>query len=207
MPSLVQMAAPVGALLKEQGKSGAALEHLEQALRLEPGMANAHDELGSLWAELGDDERSAHHYEQAIATLEQRVAAHPESPQIHHQLGVVLVELGRRREAARRFERTLELQPDHVRARYALGALCVVYVVNFVDRQVLSILLQSIKADPLSDCPECEGRVRRLIGAGAGFIAATSIGAANITVQSAWIWKKPKRYGWARVPHRSRSIR
>jgi predicted MFS family arabinose efflux permease len=31
--------------------------------------------------------------------------------------------------------------------RYALGLLCAVYVVNFVDRQVLSILLQSIKQD------------------------------------------------------------
>ncbi len=31
--------------------------------------------------------------------------------------------------------------------RYALGLLSVVYVVNFVDRQVLSILLQSIKED------------------------------------------------------------
>ena len=31
--------------------------------------------------------------------------------------------------------------------RYALGVLCVVYVVNFVDRQVLAILLQSIKLD------------------------------------------------------------
>ena len=31
--------------------------------------------------------------------------------------------------------------------RYALGVLCVVYVVNFVDRQVLAILLQSIKED------------------------------------------------------------
>ncbi len=36
--------------------------------------------------------------------------------------------------------------------RYALGLLCVVYVVNFVDRQVLAILLQSIKRDlQLSD--------------------------------------------------------
>ena len=31
--------------------------------------------------------------------------------------------------------------------RYALGLLCLVYVVNFVDRQVLSILLQPIKED------------------------------------------------------------
>jgi len=36
--------------------------------------------------------------------------------------------------------------------RYALGLLCLVYVVNFVDRQVLAILLQSIKDDlALSD--------------------------------------------------------
>ncbi|MFP6606254.1 MAG: MFS transporter [Myxococcota bacterium] len=31
--------------------------------------------------------------------------------------------------------------------RYALGLLCVVYIVNMVDRQVLAILLQSIKED------------------------------------------------------------
>ena len=31
--------------------------------------------------------------------------------------------------------------------RYALGLLCTVYVVNFVDRQILAILLPSIKAD------------------------------------------------------------
>ena len=31
--------------------------------------------------------------------------------------------------------------------RYALGLLFVVYIVNFVDRQVLAILLQSIKLD------------------------------------------------------------
>jgi predicted MFS family arabinose efflux permease len=31
--------------------------------------------------------------------------------------------------------------------RYALGLLCVVYIINFVDRQILSILLQSIKRD------------------------------------------------------------
>ena len=45
--------------------------------------------------------------------------------------------------------------PEHVSstyARYALGLLTVVYIVNFVDRQVLSILLQSIKDDlDLSD--------------------------------------------------------
>ena len=36
--------------------------------------------------------------------------------------------------------------------RYALGLLTVVYVINFVDRQILSILLQSIKVDfQLSD--------------------------------------------------------
>ncbi len=39
--------------------------------------------------------------------------------------------------------------PTYSRAylRYALGLLCAVYVVNFVDRQILAILLQSIKED------------------------------------------------------------
>ncbi|WP_372808247.1 FmdB family zinc ribbon protein [Pontiella sp.] len=29
---------------------------------------------------------------------------------------------------------------------------------------------QSMSADPLTECPECEGAVRRLIGGGAGFL-------------------------------------
>ena len=29
---------------------------------------------------------------------------------------------------------------------------------------------QSISADPLSNCPKCEGKVSRLIGGGAGFL-------------------------------------
>jgi MFS family permease len=47
-----------------------------------------------------------------------------------------------------------EAGPSYSRAylRYALGLLCLVYVVNFVDRQILAILLQSIKEDlALSD--------------------------------------------------------
>src|SRR3989304_4303804 len=32
-------------------------------------------------------------------------------------------------------------------ARYALGVLVVVYVLNFLDRQILSILAEAIKAD------------------------------------------------------------
>jgi MFS family permease len=42
-----------------------------------------------------------------------------------------------------------DAEPEFSRSytRYALGLLLVVYVVNFLDRQVLSILLESIKAD------------------------------------------------------------
>jgi MFS family permease len=42
-------------------------------------------------------------------------------------------------------EKPPEFSPGYT--RYALGLLLVVYVVNFVDRQVLSILLESIKAE------------------------------------------------------------
>ncbi|MAZ12004.1 MAG: hypothetical protein CMO71_04230 [Verrucomicrobiales bacterium] len=31
-------------------------------------------------------------------------------------------------------------------------------------------IFQSIKADPLKDCPKCKGKVRRMIGTGAGII-------------------------------------
>ena len=38
-----------------------------------------------------------------------------------------------------------EITPGY--ANYVLGVLFVVYVFNFIDRQILSILLQSIKED------------------------------------------------------------
>ena len=47
--------------------------------------------------------------------------------------------------AAAEEDKPLEFSPGYT--RYALGLLLVVYVVNFVDRQVLSILLESIKAE------------------------------------------------------------
>ena len=61
--------------------------------------------------------------------------------------------------------------------RYALGLLTVVYVVNFVDRQILAILLQSIKDEfGLSDfqlgvLPKAE----KLSGDGASIAAGGSV--------------------------------
>lgn len=54
-------------------------------------------------------------------------------------------------------------------ARYVLGLLTVVYVVNFVDRQVLSILLQSIK----DDLDLTDGQLGLLSGTAFGIFYAT----------------------------------
>ena len=40
-----------------------------------------------------------------------------------------------------------ESAPSPAYARYVLGVLFVVYVFNFIDRQIVSILAESIKAD------------------------------------------------------------
>ena len=61
--------------------------------------------------------------------------------------------------------------PTYSRAylRYALGLMFVVYVVNFVDRQILSILLPGIKADlQLTD-----GQLGLLSGTAFGLFYAT----------------------------------
>ncbi len=51
--------------------------------------------------------------------------------------------------------------------RYALGLLCLVYVANFLDRQILAILLQSIKEE------------LRLTDVELGLLSGTAFGLAN----------------------------
>ena len=46
---------------------------------------------------------------------------------------------------------TQNITISHSARRYALGVLVVVYTFNFIDRQILSILLPAIKAEFLVD--------------------------------------------------------
>ena len=87
----------------------------EAALRLEPGMPEAHEALASYWLLLGDAQK-------AIGELEMTLTERPNAPRLLSLLALNLFQLGRLEEAASTFERASRLEPrdKHVHAQAAV---------------------------------------------------------------------------------------
>jgi len=101
-------------LEKEPGRMGDAIAHYEEALRLWPGYAEAHCNLGIALASLGRTREAVAHYDEAIRLK-------PGFAEAHNNLGNALNVLGRRQEAIGEFEWALRLRPGYVEAHNNLG--------------------------------------------------------------------------------------
>lgn len=96
------------------GQLEEAIEHLEEAVRLKPALADARHNLGTALALVGRHDEAvvhlAHAHEQNPADLETAAA-----------LGRSLLILGRAGEAVRFFRQVLEDDPQHAAAHHGLG--------------------------------------------------------------------------------------
>ena len=81
----------------------------DAALRLEPGMPEAHEALATYWSLRGEPEN-------AIREVERAMVGRPNASHLYRQLGNDLRQLGRLEEAASAFERASRLDPGN---RYA----------------------------------------------------------------------------------------
>ncbi len=93
-----------------------AMAAYRQALETDPGLADAHVNLGRLLHERGEAEEAARHYRLALA-------ARPEDATAAFNLGVALQDLGRLAEAAELYEKALEIDRDLADAHYNLAGL------------------------------------------------------------------------------------
>jgi tetratricopeptide (TPR) repeat protein len=87
-----------------------------QALRLEPGMADAHLNLGKLYHDEREWEKAEAHYRAAVEHA-------PADPAAHFNLGVLMEDMKRPDEALRAYRQTLKLEPSFADAHYNLGLL------------------------------------------------------------------------------------
>jgi tetratricopeptide (TPR) repeat protein len=102
-------------LAKEPGQLNEAIARFDEALRLEPGYADAHFDLGLALSRIpGRMDEAIAHYQTAL-NLE------PSFVEAHNNLGLALMELGRMPEAITQFEEALRLEPEHTKAHYNLG--------------------------------------------------------------------------------------
>jgi tetratricopeptide (TPR) repeat protein len=88
----------------------------EQALALDPGLADAHVNLGRLHHHGGDPARAETHYRAALALA-------PDDAVAHFNLGGLLEETGRATDAVLAYQRAVAADPDFADAHYNLGLL------------------------------------------------------------------------------------
>jgi len=88
----------------------------EHALELDPGMADAHVNLGRQLHMAGEPGRAEPHYREAVRL-------DPDDPTPHFNLGVLLEESGRREEAVHAYRQAVLRDPDFADAHCNLGLL------------------------------------------------------------------------------------
>ena len=106
----------MGNELLQVGKVEDAIAHFEQALRIKPDYAEAHNNLGIALELAGKIEEAITHFEQALRIKPDYVWA-------HYNLGAALEKAGGVPEAIEHYEQALKLQPDFAPARNALARL------------------------------------------------------------------------------------
>jgi tetratricopeptide (TPR) repeat protein len=93
-----------------------AMAAYRQALEIDPGLADAHVNLGRLFHEQGEAAEAERHYRLALAVR-------PEDATAVFNLGVALQDLGRLAEAAEAYEKALEIDRSLADAHYNLAGL------------------------------------------------------------------------------------
>jgi len=134
----------LGSSYAELGRDAEAIEHLERAIRLNPRMSEAHNDLGGVLL-------ARHRPEEALAHFRQAVALAPNDEHLHFNVGKVLDGLGQYAEAAREFRRAIALNPELAEAHDSLG------VILFSQNQLADAIAHFKRAAELSpDSPDIQ---------------------------------------------------
>jgi tetratricopeptide (TPR) repeat protein len=117
-PQSVEGHTNLAAALAQLGESAAAIEELNEVLRIDPQRPAARFNLGSLLLAAGK-------HEEAAAQLAEVVRLEPENPEAHRLSAAALAALGRHAEAVAALRAAVELEPDDERARLDEAVLLV----------------------------------------------------------------------------------
>ena len=104
----------LGNQLLQAGNVSEAFEHYQQALRIDPDYANAHESLGNALVQLGRLPEANVQYQQALRIK-------PDDPETHYNLGTAFTLEGKTSDAIGQYEQALRVKPDFAEAHYNCG--------------------------------------------------------------------------------------
>ena len=104
----------LGSALRHQGKIDEALYQYQEAVRLKPGYADAHNNLGNVLGMKGQ-------IDEAISQYREAVRLKPDHALAHHNLGMALARKGQLDEAISQYQGAIRLKPDYADAYNNLG--------------------------------------------------------------------------------------
>ncbi len=174
-----------GIELARAGRFEDAIALFEQAVHSDPGLAEAHAQLGAALLALGRDQEAA-------AALERSVGLDPGFADAHYNLGLLAHRQGLMDDAVARFEQAAAIRPDHFDALLALGTdLPQVGRASEADAR----LLQAAAAVPTDSPRAAKKLAARLVEAGQLQAAASVLracvrripGDASVADRLAWL--------------------
>lgn len=105
-----------GVALDREGKLAESIAAHELAVKVDPGLSQAHINLISLYARAGQPEKAALAFRRASEI-------NPDIPELHFNFGVLLAGQNRLSEAAAAFQNCLRLNPHYAEAHFNFGVI------------------------------------------------------------------------------------
>jgi len=110
-----------GKELYRSDQDSEAAEAFQQALKLDPELAEANFRLGLAYEALNKQEEADNEYKKAIASFKKYIEAHPDDAESHYMSGQTYARLHQYSEAAREYRLALKLKKDDADIYFDLG--------------------------------------------------------------------------------------
>ena len=100
----------------QEDKTDIAQDLYNQVLKIDPNYINAHNNLGVIFKELGENQKAKECFEKAIEI-------DPNYAEAINNLGVIFKKLGQNQKAKECSEKAIEIDPNYANAHYNLGTI------------------------------------------------------------------------------------
>jgi tetratricopeptide (TPR) repeat protein len=110
-----------GKQLYRDDQDSEAVEAFQQAVKLDPDLAEAHFRLGLGYEALAKQEDAESQYKKAVEAYKKHLEANPDDAEAHYNLGQTYANLGNYSEAIRSYRQATKLKTDDPDMYYDLG--------------------------------------------------------------------------------------